>query len=67
MSRGEKTDILRKHYFVVLAKVCRQAKFAYGGLILSSSQFMPLPQQPLKMTFAIKAVKIKTKIIILLP
>jgi hypothetical protein len=45
----------------------RPAKFAYGGSILSSSQFFILPQWPLKMTLAIKVVKIHPKIIILLP
>jgi hypothetical protein len=45
----------------------RQAKFAYGGLILSSSQFMLLLLWPLKMILAIKVVKIDSKIITLLP
>ncbi len=41
--------------------VCdRQAKFAYGGSILNSSQFSILPQ---KMKLALKLVKIDTKII----
>jgi len=44
-----------------------QAKFAYGDLILSSSQFSLLPQRPLKMTHAVKVVKIDLKIIISLP
>jgi hypothetical protein len=44
-----------------------QAKFAYGGLVLGSSQFTLLPQLPLKMTLNIKAVKIDSKIIISLP
>jgi hypothetical protein len=45
----------------------RKAKFAYNGSILSSSQFLILPQQLLKMTLAIKVVKIDFKIIILPP
>jgi hypothetical protein len=43
-----------------------QAKFAYGGSILSSSQFWPLPKLPLKTTLAIKVVKIGSKIIIII-
>jgi hypothetical protein len=35
----------------------RQAKFAYGGSILSFSQFLPLTQWALKTTLAIKVVK----------
>jgi hypothetical protein len=31
----------------------RQAKFAYGGLILSLSQFLLLPQLPQKMELAV--------------
>ncbi len=34
----------------------RQAKFADGGSILTSSQFLQLPQLPLKTTIAIKVV-----------
>ncbi len=45
----------------------RQAKFAYGGLILSSSQFTLLPQRSLKMILALKVDKIDLKIIILIP
>jgi hypothetical protein len=45
----------------------RQAKFAYGSLILSLSQFLLLPQQPVKMMPTSKVVKIDLKIIILLP
>ncbi len=37
---------------------CRQANFGYGHLILSRNQFSLLPQRPLKMTLAIKVVKI---------
>jgi hypothetical protein len=44
-----------------------QAKFAYGDLILSSSQFLLLIQQPMKMTLAMKVIKIDSKIIISLP
>jgi hypothetical protein len=42
----------------------RQAKFAYGGSILSSSQFLLLPQ---KMELTIKVVKVDSKIVITLP
>ncbi len=42
----------------------RPAKFAYGGLILSSSQFFPLPQPLLKPMLAIKVVEIGSRIII---
>ncbi len=42
-----------------------QAKFAYGGLILSFSQFLLLPQRPLKMMLALKVVKIDSKIFML--
>jgi hypothetical protein len=45
----------------------RQAKFAFGCSIFSSSQFSPLPQLPQKMAFAIKGVKNDSKIIISLP
>ncbi len=45
----------------------RQAKFAYGGLILSSSQFLQLPQLPQKMELASKVVKVDSKIIVSLP
>ena len=43
-----------------------QAKFAYGGPVLGSSQFLLLPQLPQKMMLASKVVKIDSKIIILL-
>ena len=41
-----------------------QAKFGNGGSILSSSQFSQMPQQPQKMTLALKVVQIDSKIII---
>ena len=41
-----------------------QAKFAYGGPVLGSSQFLQLPQLPQKMKLASKVVKIDSKIII---
>jgi hypothetical protein len=41
-----------------------QSKFAYGGSILSSSQFLQLPQ---KMELASKVVKVDSKIIVSLP
>jgi hypothetical protein len=39
----------------------RQAKFDNGGLILSSSQFLLLPQLPQKMKLASKVVKMHSK------
>jgi hypothetical protein len=39
----------------------RQAKFACGGSILSSSQFSVLTQLPLKLKLVIKVVKINLK------
>jgi hypothetical protein len=44
-----------------------QGKFANGGSILGSSQFLQLAQRPFKTMHAIKAVKINLKIIISLP
>jgi hypothetical protein len=44
-----------------------KAKSANGGSILSSSQFLILPQQPQKMKLATKVVKVASKIIISLP
>jgi hypothetical protein len=44
----------------------RQAKFDYGGSILSSSQFLILPQLPKKVELTFKVVKVDSKIIILL-
>jgi hypothetical protein len=38
-----------------------KAKFAYGGLILGSSQFTLLPQLPLKTRLDLKVVKIDPK------
>jgi hypothetical protein len=38
-----------------------QAKFAYGGSILGSSQFTLLPQLPLKMMLGLKVVKFDKK------
>ncbi len=45
----------------------RQAKIDNGGSILTSSQFLILPQLPRKMKLASKVVKVDSKIIILLP
>jgi len=39
-----------------------QAKFAYGGLILGSSQFTLLPKLPLRMMLSLKVVKFYSKI-----
>jgi hypothetical protein len=45
----------------------RQAKFANDGSILSSRQFLLLPQLPQKMELASKVVEIDSKIIVSLP
>jgi hypothetical protein len=45
----------------------RQAKFDYGGSILSSSQFLLLPQLPQKVELTSKVVKVDSKIIVSLP
>jgi len=39
-----------------------EAKFAYGGEILGSSQFTLLPDLPLKMMLGLKVVKIDSKL-----
>jgi hypothetical protein len=44
-----------------------KAKSANGGSILSSSQFLILPQLPQKIKIASKVVKVDSKIIISLP
>jgi hypothetical protein len=44
-----------------------KAKSANGGSILSSSQFLILPQLPQQIKLASKVVKVDSKIIILLP
>jgi hypothetical protein len=44
-----------------------KAKSANGGSILSSSQFLILPQLPQKIKLASKVVKVDSKIIISLP
>jgi hypothetical protein len=41
-----------------------KAKSAYGGSILSSSQFLILPQLPQKIKLASKLVEVDSKIII---
>ncbi len=45
----------------------RQAKSANGSSILSSSQFLILPQLPQKMKLASKVIKVDSKIIISMP
>ncbi len=45
----------------------RKAKFGRGGSILSSSQFLILPQLPQKIKLASKVVKVDSKTIICLP
>ncbi len=44
-----------------------KAKSANGGSILSSSQFLILPQLPQKIKLASKVVKVDSKIIISIP
>jgi hypothetical protein len=44
-----------------------KAKSANGGSILSSSQFLILPQLPQKIKLASKVVKVDSKIVISLP
>jgi hypothetical protein len=44
-----------------------KAKSANGGSILSSSQFLILPQLPQKIKLTLKVVKVNSKIIISLP
>jgi len=44
-----------------------QAKFAYGGSVLGSSQFTLLPHLPLKTMLNLKVVKSNSKIIIFIP
>jgi hypothetical protein len=44
-----------------------KAKSANGGLILSSSPFLILPQLPQKIKLSSKVVKVDSKIIISLP
>ncbi len=39
-----------------------QAKFPYRGLVLGSSQFLPLPQLPQKTTLNLKIVNFDSKI-----
>ncbi len=56
-------DIKQPKYYRAF-HVFGQAKFAYGCLILGSSLFTLLPQQPLKTNLDLKMVKIDSKIII---
>ncbi len=65
MSNFDFTTRLQKNYSVF--QEFSQAKFANGGLILRSSQFLILPQLPQKMKLASKVVKIDLKIIVSLP
>jgi hypothetical protein len=53
--------------FTLFKKKLKKAKSANGGSILSSSQFLILPQLPQKIKLASKVVKVDSKIIILLP
>ncbi len=58
--RSESCNEKNKHYNSVFHQ-CRQAKFANGSSILSSSQFSILPQLPQKMKLASKVVKLTQK------
>jgi hypothetical protein len=65
---GNETNVLLSFLTYSVFRRFKQAKFAYAGLVLSSrSQFLLLPQRSLKMTLAIKVLKIDLKIIIFLP
>jgi len=57
----------KNHRWAALYRVFEgfvQAKIAYNGSVLGSSQFTLLPQLPLKMTLDFKVIKIDTNIII---
>ncbi len=56
---------LKRYYSVFLG--FRDAKSANGGSILSSSQFLILPQLPQKMKLASKVGKVDSKISVSLP
>jgi hypothetical protein len=60
-------DLLRCFYSYSVFQGFRQAKSANGGSILSSSQFLILPQLPQKIKLASKVVKVDSKISISLP
>jgi hypothetical protein len=55
----------KKSYSVVQG--FSKAKSANGGSILSSSQFLILPQLPQKIKLASKVVKVDSKILISIP
>ncbi len=57
----------KKWQFYSVFQGFSKAKSANGGLILSSSQFLILPQLPQKMKLTSKVVKVDSKIIISLP
>jgi hypothetical protein len=64
------TNILQAAVLNLLYSVFQgfsEAKSANGGSILSSNQFLILPQLPQKMKLASKVVKVDSKIIISLP
>jgi len=52
------TDVSKVEFYRVFHQF-GQAKFPDGGLGLGSSQFLILPQLPLKMILGIKVVKIE--------
>ncbi len=58
---------LKKSKFYSVFHQFMQAKFDYGGSILSLSQFLLLPQLPKKMKLTSKVVIVDSKIIFSLP
>jgi hypothetical protein len=71
MERDQKTEVIRYsdfHEFTYsVFQGFRQAKSANGGSILSSSQFLILPQLPQRMDLTSKVIKVDSKIIVSLP
>jgi hypothetical protein len=67
--REKRGDAAHKREFETYSVIqgFSKAKSANGGSILSSSQFLILPQLPQKIKLASKVVKVNSKIIILLP
>ncbi len=57
----------QKTYYYGVFRRFRQVKFAYGGLILSSSQFLLRSQLHQKMKLASKVVRIDPNVVVSLP
>jgi hypothetical protein len=66
-NKSESKEATRKNGKYSVFQGYSLAKFAYGGSILSLSQFLILPQLPQKMKLKSKVVKINPKIIVSLP